>query len=62
LTRQVDVDDAPRRRSSVDKGIELLKLTGPHNRQQAFDGAFALMAPRAQPNLPPLSQVADYAE
>jgi hypothetical protein len=33
----------------------LLELTGPHDGQQTFDGAFALFAPRAEHDLAPLN-------
>ena len=38
----------------IHKSVELLKLTCPHNRQQAFDGALALFAAGAKHDLPPL--------
>ena len=38
----------------VCKGVELLDLTRPRDRQQSFDGAFALFAAGAKHDLPPL--------
>lgn len=37
----------------VDQCVEVLELTGSGDRQQPFDGAFALITPRAQHDLPP---------
>jgi hypothetical protein len=36
--------------------VELLELTGPHDRQQAFDGALTLIASRTKHDLPPLDR------
>jgi hypothetical protein len=49
-------------RGQVPKGVEVLDLTRPHNGQQAFDRALAVVAARAKHDFPPLSRVPDYAE
>src|SRR5438093_957418 len=39
----------------VHQGVEFLALACPHNREQAFDGTFAVFAAGATHDLPPLN-------
>ncbi len=39
----------------VGERVELLELTGPHDGQQTFDGAFTLFAPRPEHDCAPLN-------
>jgi hypothetical protein len=43
-------------RRQIDQGVELLLLTRARDRQQAFDGAFAVLAPGAETDFPPLDR------
>lgn len=40
----------------VRKRVELLELTGPHDGQQTFDGAFTLLTPRREHDFAPLNR------
>lgn len=44
------------RGGQVHQYVESLKLTGPRDRQQAFDCAFTLLAPCAEHSLSPLNR------
>ncbi len=45
-------------RGQIRQDVELLKLTGPGDRQEAGDGAFTVLAPIAKAGLAPLHRMA----